>query len=277
MKTHQILIASYTKDFQWLHPNLLSLRKFCEGFLPPVISVDEGDYGEAKRLLARVGWPEVSLVMKNGRRGQGFMRAQISMMECDLLCPNADFIYLVGSDCLAHRRFAPDMYFVEDKPVMLYNSRKYFEDAGAGAPLEWINSTQEILGFPVNGEFMRRLPIHYPRELFAPMRAHVEATHRMNFEDYIYQRNAAGRPVSESNILGGFAWEKMHDLYYWMHADGHAAYTDYRANNPDPLAQFWSHGGLDRPCETTAIVNGRICAGRPPREIINEVLGPCWQ
>lgn len=277
MKTHQILIASYTKDFQWLEPNLHSLRKFCEGFLPPVLSVDEGDYGEAKRLVARIGWPEVSIMIKNGRRGQGFMRAQISMMECDLLCPTADYIYLVGSDCLAHRRFAPDMYFVGDKPVMLYNSRKYFEDANAGAPLEWIDSTQEILGFPVNGEFMRRLPIHYPRELFAPMRAHIESTHRVGFEEYIYRRNAQGGKVSESNLLGAFAWEKMHDLYHWMHADGNPEYTAYRENFPDPLAQFWSHGGLDRPAETCAIVNGRSCAGRPPREIINEVLGPCWQ
>ena len=277
MSTHQIFISSYSKDFQFLRPNLLSLQKFCEGFLPPVVCVDEGDYGEAKRLLARTP-VDVRLVVKNGRRGQGFMRAQIAMMECDLLSPdNADFYYLVGSDCLAHRRFAPDIYFRDGKPVMLYNSRKYFEDAQAGAPLAWIDSTSEILKFPVHGEFMRRLPIVYPRELFKPVRDHVEAVQGQPFEDYIYARNKAGGLVSESNILGAFAWHRMPELYKWMHADGNPEYLQYRFDEPDPIAQFWSHGGLNRPAETCAVVNGRSCAGRTPREVITEVLGPCWE
>ena len=99
MSTHQILIASYTKDFQWLGPHLRSLRTTCIGFLPPTISVENGDYHEARRLADKT-FPEARVVVKDGRRGQGFMRAQISMMQCDLLCPDADFVYLVGSDCL---------------------------------------------------------------------------------------------------------------------------------------------------------------------------------
>lgn len=270
--THQILIASYTKDFIWLEPNLKSLRKYCEGFLPPVISVDGQDFFAAKKLVERV-FPQATVVQKDGRRGQGFMRAQISMMQCDLLCPQADFIYLVGSDCLAFRRFAPDMYFFNGKPVMLYNSRQYFLDADGGPVLQWMDSTAQILGFPVHGEYMRRLPIVYPKELFKPVRDHIESVHKLPFEEYIYRRNAQGGLVSESNILGAFAWEKMRHLYHWMHCDGNEEYANYRASNPDPLAQFWSHGGLNRPTAATAVVNGRCIAGRTPIDVMREVLG----
>lgn len=273
MSTHQILIASYTKDFIWLEPNLKSLRRYNRGFLPPVISVDGQDFFEAKKLISRV-YPEATVAQKDGRRGQGFMRAQISMMECDLLCPSADFIYLVGSDCIFWKEISPEMYFFNGKPVMLYNSRKYFEDAGAAGARMWMDSTAQILGFPTHGEYMRRLPIVYPKELFAPMRRHVEVVHGMGFEDYIYQRNAQGGPVSESNILGAFAWEKMRDLYYWMHCDGNEEYVKYRTENADPMVQFWSHGGLDRPApENGAMVNGRCIAGRSPRDVMREILG----
>jgi hypothetical protein len=166
------------------------------------------------------------------------------------------------------------MYFFNGKPVMLYNTRKYFEDAGAMAPVQWMDSTSQVLGFPVNGEYMRRLPIVYPKELFAPMRAHVELVHGRRFEDYIYERNAQGGPVSESNILGAFAWEKMRDLYHWMNCDGaNEEYIKYRSENLDPMAQFWSHGGLDVPTRATAVIHGRSVTGRTPREVIREVLG----
>lgn len=269
--THQILIASYSKDFPWLEPNLKSLRRFCNGFLPPVISVDGQDEFEAKKIVARC-YPEATVVRKDGRRGQGFMRAQISMMQGDLLCPVADYVYLVGSDCLAWTELKPEFYFHKGKPAMLYNSRKYFEDAKAGHPIQWMDSTAEILKFPVNGEFMRRLPIVYPKELFAPCRAHIEAVNGLPFEEYIYRRNAQGGPVSESNLLGAYAWEKMHDLYTWVHADGTPEYWEYRSNHPD-ICQFWSHGGMNRPAEACTIVNGRSIAGRTPRDVIREVLG----
>ena len=269
--THQILIASYTRDFMWLAPNLKSLKKFSRGFLPPVISVDGEDLFEARKLVARC-YPEATVVQKDGRRGQGFMRAQISMMQGDILCPNADFTYLVGSDCIFWKEFSPEMYFRNEKPVMLYNTRT---DFGPGGPIRWIDSTAQILGFPVDSEYMRRLPLVYPKGLFAPMRKHVEVTHGLGFEDYIYQRNAQGGPVSESNIMGAFAWEEMHDIYHWMNAvDTNEEYVKYRAENPDPIAQFWSHGGLNLPTKAVTVINGKCIAGRSPKDVIREVLGP---
>lgn len=269
MATHQILIASYTKDFPWLEPNLRSLRKHCEGFLPPVVCVDGSDLFAARRVV-KSAYPEAYVVVKDGRRGQGFMRAQLAMMSCDILCPQADYVYLVGSDCLAWTTLKPDYYFHRGKPAMLYNSRKYFEDAGATAPIQWMNSTSEIVGFPVQGEYMRRLPIVYPKELFAPMRAHVEKHHCVAFEDYIYARNKAGGLVSESNILGAFAWEHMRDLYTWVHADGTPEYWEYRSGHPD-IIQFWSHGGLDRPAETCVNYSGGNTAGKTPRQVMREL------
>lgn len=271
MSTHQILIASYSRDFPWLEPNLKALRKFSDGFLPPVISVDGQDMFGAQKIVEKC-YPGARVVQKDGRRGQGFMRAQISMMQGDLFCPDADFVYLVGSDCIPWTRLAPEYYFHNGKPAMIYNSRAYFEAANAGHPIQWMDSTSQILGFPVNGEYMRRLPIVYPKELFKPVRDHVVVTHGIEFEEYIYRRNAQGGPVSESNILGAFAWERMHDLYSWLHADGNPEYTAYRSSHPD-LIQFWSHGGLDRPAEAAVNYSHGNTHGKTPREVMRDILG----
>src|SRR5574342_144140 len=98
MSRHQVLIASYNRDFVWLQYNLRSLRKFQAGFLPPVVCVDGGDFAAAQRLVSQ-DFPGARVMRKDGRGpGTGFLRAQIAMMCGDLLCPQADYVYLLGSD-----------------------------------------------------------------------------------------------------------------------------------------------------------------------------------
>lgn len=269
MSTHQVLIASYAKDFIWLEPNLKSLRKFCEGFLPPVVAVDGEDFFAAQRLVARV-YPEAKVVQKDGRRGQGFLRAQIAMMCGDIFCPDADYIYLLGSDCMAFRRFAPDVYWFRGKPVMLYNS--YAELGNMDAVGMWQGSTEEVLGFSCPNETMRRLPLIYPKPLFAPMRKHVETRHNMAFEEYIYKK---GHPLSESNILGCYALKFMPELYEWLHASpSDPGYVEYRTPMSDSIIQWWSHGGMNCPAQIDLeYAPGKRTRGQQPIEVIREILG----
>jgi hypothetical protein len=198
--THQVFISSFGKDYPWLEYNLWSLKKFQCDFLPPTVCVDSQDYPGALQLVART-YPETRVMRKDGRGpGTGFLRAQVAMMCADLLCPEADYIYLVGSDCMAFRRFAPDVYWFKGLPVMLYNS--YAELGNMDSVGAWQHATEQVLGFDCPNETMRRLPLVYPKELFPAVRKHVETRHGLAFEDYIYKK---GHPLSESNILGCYA------------------------------------------------------------------------
>jgi hypothetical protein len=98
----------------------------------------------------------------------------------------------------------------------------------------------------------------------------------MKFEDFIYHFHAGGNQVSESNIMGGFAMKHMPELYTWLHASQSCAeYAAYRTPESDAIAQFWSHGGFDRPAETSVnYAPGKNTAGQTPRQSITDMLGP---
>src|SRR6478609_4831035 len=131
---NQCLISSYKGDFVWLQFCLRSLAKFSSGFLPPVISVSREDL-EVARYVVQKTYPEAEVFVHSLPRslaaeplvpstaGLGMMRAMNSMMHGDILCPEADNVFLVGSDCLATEAFTPRMYLNgKGQPIVLTNS-----------------------------------------------------------------------------------------------------------------------------------------------------------
>lgn len=265
-KKHQAIICSYQKDFQWLEHCLLSLRRFATGYISPVICVDEADLEGARDIVARQ-YPECSIAVKNGRPGQGFMRAQIAMMQADLYCPHADSIHFIGSDCLAIKPFDASIYADEEgKPVVLYTDYRYLP---SNHP--WKPGTTRVLGFEPKYEFMRRLPSVFPASVFSPMRKHVENIHGMSFEDYIYEGDKARRDTSEANIVGAYAFQYMPETCRWVNTA-----TEDLSVWKTGIGQNWSHGGLDRKSDTCYdyTIDGvtKNSHGRTPREIINDIL-----
>lgn len=263
--TYRPFIASYQKDFPWLRACLASLRLHAKGFLPPAVCTDIKDAPGARQVCAQV-CPEAIVVIKDGPHGKGMSRAMISMMSCDLLC-KADNYLLIGSDCLILREMAPEIYCHAGKPLMLWNT--YAELGFPGTNL-WQKGTETALGMKVENEYMRRLPLFYPRELFEPFRRHIEAVQKRPFEQYIY----TSRNISESNLMGAFAHRFMPELYTWMHAVSEDPdYAEYSKKDSEMLCQMWSHGGMDRPTDAINKLNGVSVHGRTPRSLIREILG----
>lgn len=257
---HQVLIASYERDFIWLRHCLRSLKRFSVGFLPPVISTSSADRDGARRLVDEV-FPEATVKVRDFFHGN--LRAQMAMMEGDIHCPEADFTYLVGSDCLVWDEFRPDQYFMEGKPIMLYTSYKLLPP---GVP--WQGGTSLAVGHFCEFEYMRRLPICYPKELFPNCRRHIETIHHQPFQSYVQQQIGRGN-FSESNIMGAFAHRYMPHLYKWV-------LTDHGFEVPaQPLIQMWSHGGLDKASDACAVTKHGNVFGKTPRQIITESLGSC--
>lgn len=266
---HQVLIASYAKDFPWLIHCLASLKKFSSGFLHPVVVTTFDDWAGA-RAIADQSYPEVEVKVYDGAAGQGFMRAQTVMCAGDIFCPEADHTWLLGSDCVVTAPFRPEPYFEDGKPVMLYSQYAEIEKHHPQA-MPWRAGTTRAIGRQPEHEFMRRLPLIYPKGLFAPMRRHIESRHSCTFQKYMALRGAA-HPFdsSESNWLGAFAWDFMPHVYTW------AEITDWEMISkkyPNVVLQLWSHGGLDGKCDHGFILpSGRNTAGLTPRSIINEVV-----
>lgn len=278
MKKHQAIICSYCKDFPWLPHCLRSLRLFAKDFLPPVVCVDQQDEAAAWAII-QDSYPEAKIVVTGTRPRQGFMRAQIAMMSADLHCPEADVIYFIGSDCLAWAPFSAKIYCDEqEKPVVFYSHYDQMNLAHPGV-LPWREGVRRVLGIWPEHEYMRRLPSVFPREVFPAMRAFVERRHGMRFDDYIYSADAnqlaksLPRDTSEANILGAYAYYRMHNSCHWVDIGASGINGSPVDNWPSYLAQFWSHGGLDRPAETCVDIPGfGSTAGRTPREVIAHVL-----
>lgn len=268
---HQVLIASYSKDFVWLGPCLASLRRFSRGFLPPVISVAPEDADGANNIVNR-HCPEATVIIHCDPRGKvkGNLRAQLSMMNGDKLCAAADYIWLVGSDCMVHSDFSPEPFFRNEKPVMLINSYEHLLKYVPRMSLTpWQDGVERALGFRPEFEYMRRLPLMYPRYLFRAVRDFVSARHQCTFTDYVYDVHSKTErsDFSESNLLGAYAHRYEPVLFEWQNLD-----TNYNPS-PNPMIQFWSHGGMDNRTDVRFDYPGGNTFGKTPRAVITEILG----
>lgn len=266
-KQHGLFISSFFRDAEWFSHCLASIRVFARGFLPPVVCVSTADAPQFRKIVADIH-PECRVVIRDcllGRENQPFMRAQGAMLFSDQYIPEADILYWLGSDCLLTDTFTPDKYHVDGRPIVLYREYRRLD------PLNWEKGTSRVLGFPVPCETMGRLPSVFPREVFEPMRRHVEAVHGIPFEQYLYDGNVGNWDTSEANILGAFAQKFMPETCEWI--NGIDVVPTNFGGWAYPVAQFWSKGGLDRPMECCATLpDGTNTVGRTPRSVIRQVL-----
>jgi hypothetical protein len=161
-------------------------------------------------------------------------------MKCkaDEICPIADFILHIDSDCVFTDNVTPDDYFVNGNPVLLYQSYESLfrlQGGATGGYGNWQNVTSIALGWKVLNETMRRHPsVHY-RGIYKDMRDFI--TKRFgSFDEYVLSRkDIYPQGFTEFNTLGSFV-EKFHnDKYHWIN-------VEEPANRPkDKVLQNWSH------------------------------------
>lgn len=264
---HQMLIASYRRDFPWLRQNLRSLKKFAKGMLTPTVVIPPED---VKEFAKAIQGADVNVHVRV-LPGPGFGRAQVAMMAGDIFCPDADYVWVFGSDCMAIRPFDIAEYCdpATGLPIMLFNSWSHLEKHGREC-LFWRAGVEHALGGESHGEYMRRLPIAYPVSMLKPMReaivlhshGHIDPLRNFEqFQDIVHDRVNRVRNFSESNIMGEWAFRHCPEKYIWQNIDNGNPLGYLGAM---PMIQHWSHGGFDRP---------RDGDGKTPRSVFMEVLG----
>lgn len=275
----QIFISSYKNDFEWLKYALVSIQKFSSGFLAPVVNVPQEDFGDALEYFAglQAFFTARSTVIGDKRRQ--FLSAQIAMMEADKYCLDAEYIFQIGSDTMFCGSFTPEMYFTQGAdgmyPVMCYAPYHNLKICHPDS-LCWKPGTERVMGAPTRLEFMRRLPLVYRPQTLKGLRNFVVATHwGATFQEAITKLDDLDN-ISEANLIGSYAYTHEWGYYDWVNVGCEEVSRKKLLGFPNPVVQFWSHGGLDRPMPEDiypeGILAGQNLKGRTPRSVIDEVL-----
>lgn len=214
MKT-DILIRSYRNDFKWLWSSLRSINKFGSDFSDIHIVVPESD----SPLLGHLTLEKIHGVVDSC---EGYLAQQITKLYADTWC-TADYVLHVDSDCIFNTPFSPQTFFVDGKPIMLH-------EKCTDSP--WNAISERTLGWYDEYEYMRRLPIIYPRWIYAEFRDWIRHTHGRELDEWICAQPY--REFSEFNTLGQWAYKFHREAFSWMHP----------SDVPACCKQYWSWGGV---------------------------------
>jgi hypothetical protein len=247
-----IITVAYDKDLEFLKYNLKSIDKFCRGYVNNVIVIDdhEQDCDNTLKYLKSVD-QEHYVDIRAKKIKHGYVRQQWMKLFSDKYVPKqAEFILHIDSDSIFSEGHSPDIWFKDGKPIMLRTSyAKIFDRTlKMGRSIkgiqQWQTLTSEALGFNVNYEYMRGMPLVYPKRLFNEVRRHIARTHGCSLLDYLKDKPT----ISEYNILGAYAYKYMRDAFYWITEDDNAKeYVDYVHNIKHKYMQHYSSRKKQQP------------------------------
>lgn len=227
-----IFIRSYRGDFQWLRYCLRSTRKFVTGFDEIVLVIPVADRDElpvdvasmADRLHLRI------------EQTHGYIDQQITKLRAHHYT-TSERILFVDSDCVFFRPCTMDDFTRDSKPILLKTPyevfRKYQNETGRiQSVLNWQKLTEEAVGFPVDHEYMRRIPMMHLAETLG----YIE-TYYPNLVNRV--RRIKDNSFSEFNVMGAIAEKYLADQY-------HIQCTETKPLPPKYCEQYWSWGGMSK-------------------------------
>ena len=215
MKT-DIFIRSYRNDFEWLKYCLKSIRKFCKGFNNVHIAVPNED-------VSALDFLEGEIVHGVCDSCEGYLAQQVTKMHADNYC-DADYVLHVDSDCLFFKETHPEEFFEYGKPIILYET---------DIVTPWPQIAMITLGWLDEKEYMRRLPIIYPRWIYKEFRKWIKQNQKHDLETWICSQPF--RSYSEFNTLGQWAYRYHNDKFSWLKPEEKEKY----------IIQHWSWGGVE--------------------------------
>jgi hypothetical protein len=214
--TCDVFIRSYRNDFQWLKYCLRSCEKHLSGFNRIHIAIPADDI--------RIYQPhshEVVHIVDNW--SDDYIGQQYTKLCADMFC-YSDFILHVDSDCIFTSPTSPQDFMFNEKAVILH------ED---GVETPWVPIVARTMGFNMESEYMRRLPMIYPRWIYAGFREFIEKQHGMKLKEWM--KIQPFHEFSEFNCLGAWLWRFAREGVEWK----------LPSEMPTKAKQFWSWGGID--------------------------------
>lgn len=221
--TADIFIRTFARDVPWLRNCLRSIRRFGSGFNSVVIVTPPESHDAVYPLARDFG---CAYDVCERMHHDDYIGQQGTKMNADRWC-TADVISHVDSDVLFCEPFSPSM-LIEGGKVKMLKTRYATLDT------PWQRVTERVVGFPVEFEYMRRMPLSYPRELYPFARDHIAALHGVSFAKFI--KDIPKRQLSEFNVLGAIAEKFMAERFEWIDTEQFLP--------PGITKQYWSWGGI---------------------------------
>jgi hypothetical protein len=232
-----IFIRSYRGDFQWLRYCLRSIRKFVSGFDEIALVIPTTDRGE---LPADVAAMADRLHLRT-EQTHGYIDQQITKLRAHHYT-TSERILFVDSDCVFFQPCTVDDFTRDGKPLLLKTAyevfRRYEIETGKRQNvLCWQKITENLIGFPVEFEYMRRIPMMHLAETLACIEA--QYPHLMD-----KARRIRDNSFSEFNIMGAIAEKYLADHYVFSD-------TESEPLPPKYCEQYWSWGGMSNELKET--------------------------
>ena len=219
MKT-SIITVTYDKDLEFLKYNLKSIKKFCKGYHENIVVIDdhENDCVETQRYLDSI--EQKYFINKDAKHvKQGYVRQQYMKLFSDLyVSSDTDYICHIDADSIFKQSHAPEIYFRDNKPMLVKNDYKKLiaSQKSAGNPTapweRWRDMTSKFLNLKVKYEFMFKMPLVYPKNLTKQVRDYLEKIHKSSLLDLVKDLPI----MSEYNIIGAYAYEFTPEDFFWI-------------------------------------------------------------
>lgn len=249
----EILIVSCKRDVELLDYCLRSIKKYATGFSGVTLAVPVADV----RHFQKFQRDEVKITTFVEPDGKGMMMHEVVICRADEMCPHADHVLHVDSDCLFWRPVTPLDYIHGGRCLMV---RERYDEIALRNPnrLIWRRCVEVATGITPDHENMVRHPSIFPRALYPRLRVIVENHTGKKFDNYVLScENGFPQGFAEFPTLGAIAIQEMPDKFAFVDYDhardgqecGIPAGTAYQylyRPERDFLVEGWSHAGLAR-------------------------------
>lgn len=214
-----IFIKTWTGDLEWLPYCLDSIHKYGSGFDNVIVVSDRSCLKEVQDICLIHSLNAYVIPVNDW--DNGYVQQQWVKLHADSYT-ESEYILYVDSDCVFHTPFTPNSFMQDGLPILM--KTKYGNLEGAEA---WKKITEDFVNFPVEYEYMRRLPWMYRSDTLKHFRNCYP-----QIDDHL--KSLTTRDFSEFNVLGAFI--DKHEAYRYM-------ITDTEVWIPPSVArQFWSWG-----------------------------------
>ncbi len=213
-----ILTVTFDKDLHWFGQSYASYKAFCKNYhsYNVVLDTHKNDCNQSKQYCESEGI-DFHIDSEAEKVPVGYVRQQYMKFYADKYVPeDTEWICHVDSDSIFYEEHDPSIYFHEGKPIMLYTPYSAF---GPGEIGEWQDLTTQALKLssPIEHEFMRRMPLLYPKWLTIEMRQWFLKNHNMSILEYLSKVDN----FTEYNFMGAYCWLHHRYLYHWVDTTSH--------------------------------------------------------
>lgn len=206
MKT-TIITVTYDKDLEYLKYNLMSVKKFCQGYHENVVVIDDYEKGGTKtrQYLDSIG-QKYHINREAERIKKGYIRQQyIKLFSEQYVSHDTDYICHIDSDTIFTDYHDPSIYFNGDKPIL--GIQKWSQMPNTVFK-PW---TDQTLEYESDYNFMRRMPLVYHTDLFPKLREYIS-----NLKGDIIDYLNTLETISEYNLLGAYAYKFTRESFCWI-------------------------------------------------------------